>query len=88
MSLFWMIVLLMVFQPSHQEEYPCDPNAQCGCSLKPASLTRIVGGEEAGDGTWGWAVLLNIGNGGLCGGSIISDSWIITAAHCLADVAP
>jgi len=59
--------------------------------MKPASLARIVGGEEADQGTWGWAVSLFISdNQGkyLCGGSIISSSWIITAAHCLEGIVP
>jgi secreted trypsin-like serine protease len=46
-------------------------------------LTRIVGGETASAATWSWAVSLNIDNTYLCGGSIISSSWVITAAHCV-----
>ena len=46
-------------------------------------MTRIVGGETAGTSTWGWAVSIYIAPGYLCGGSILSSSWIITAAHCM-----
>jgi secreted trypsin-like serine protease len=91
MSLLWMLILFMIFEPSHQKRYLCDPNLKCGCSMKPASLARIVGGEEADKGTWGWAVSLHIRTGkgvSLCGGSILSSSWIITAAHCLKDISP
>jgi secreted trypsin-like serine protease len=57
--------------------------------MELASLARIVGGEEAGKGTWGWAVSLYILVGdseNFCGGSILSSSWIITAAHCLENI--
>ncbi|CAF2967029.1 unnamed protein product, partial [Rotaria sp. Silwood2] len=46
--------------------------------------TRIVGGEEAQIGTWGWAASLQIRYDGLhfCGGTVIDERHIITAAHC------
>ena len=61
--------------------YTCNPSVTCGCSANSATLTKIVGGQEAGSATWGWAVSLYIA-GSLCGGSIISSEWIATAAHC------
>ncbi|OQV17878.1 putative Ovochymase-1 [Hypsibius exemplaris] len=42
---------------------------------------RIVGGIEATPHSWPWQVVVQVG-GGLCGGSIIDDDWIMTAAHC------
>ncbi len=73
----------MVIRPSYQTVYSCDTNATCGCSTNPVSITRIVGGQAAGTATWGWIVSISIANSYLCGGSIISSSWIITAAHCV-----
>ncbi len=45
----------------------------------------IVGGLEAEAHSWPWQVSIrNRGSGShFCGGSIIDDYWIITAAHCL-----
>merc|ERR1719285_1115554 len=47
---------------------------------------RIVGGQDAKQGSYPWQVSLYIGaggdGGGLCGGSILSENWVITAAHC------
>lgn len=50
---------------------------------------RIVDGQEAGIGQFPYYAFLNIhlpGNkGSACGASLISDEWLLTAAHCLKD---
>ncbi|CAF3924807.1 unnamed protein product [Rotaria sp. Silwood2] len=81
--LFSIIILLYLIQPSYQVVYACNSKAVCGCSLNPVSITRIVGGENASEASWGWAVSISINETFLCGGSILSSSWIITAAHCV-----
>ena len=78
-----LVVFLSVAGFTEQVLYPCNPSATCGCSKNSASVTRIVGGEAAASNTWSWAVSLYIA-GSLCGGSILTDSWVITAAHCLS----
>jgi len=44
---------------------------------------RIVGGTQAQEGDWPWQISLLIDGAHQCGGSIINDNWIITAAHCV-----
>ncbi|XP_066497733.1 serine protease 33 [Hoplias malabaricus] len=52
----------------------------CG---RPPLGTRIVGGSEARDGAWPWQVDIQMGkNGHVCGGSLISTDWVLSAAHC------
>ncbi|XP_043830122.1 coagulation factor IX [Dromiciops gliroides] len=46
-------------------------------------VTRVVGGEDARKGQIPWQVILNGKIKGFCGGSIINEKWIITAAHCI-----
>lgn len=87
-KMLWIsiLILLNVIKITGQT-YSCNPAASCGCSSTgTATLNRIVGGESASVSTWGWAVYLYIGSGSLCGGSIISSSWVITAAHCVRGV--
>ena len=67
-----------------QTIYTCSPTAPCGCSANSAVLSRIVGGEQAAGQTWGWIASLRYSrsNSHFCGGSIVTDSHILTAAHC------
>lgn len=48
-----------------------------------AADTRIVGGEAAEPEEFPWAVRLSMG----CGGSLIAPSVVLTAAHCVDDLA-
>ncbi|XP_004273717.1 coagulation factor X [Orcinus orca] len=47
-------------------------------------LVRIVGGRDCEDGECPWqALLVNEENEGFCGGTILSEFCVLTAAHCL-----
>ncbi|XP_045735455.1 LOW QUALITY PROTEIN: serine protease 48 [Mirounga angustirostris] len=51
----------------------------CG---RPVYSGRVVGGQDAVAGHWPWQVSVRLGQNHVCGGSLISDRWILTA-HCL-----
>ena len=44
---------------------------------------RIINGEQAAEGQFPWQVGLNVNDFWFCGGSIISEEWILTAGHCV-----
>jgi len=52
------------------------------CGLENPSQEKIVGGHEAGENQWPWQVALFIDDAWFCGGSLISDEYVMTAAHC------
>ncbi|XP_060634583.2 plasma kallikrein [Anolis sagrei] len=59
------------------------------CVQESGVTGRIVGGENASLAEWPWQVSLHVKlstQSHICGGSIISDQWILTAAHCTEDL--
>ncbi|MPC29301.1 Transmembrane protease serine 11B-like protein [Portunus trituberculatus] len=51
------------------------------CGRRGTNL-RIVGGENANLHEWPWMALVLL-PGGFCGGALINDRFVLTAAHCI-----
>uniref|UniRef100_A0A8C0JCS9 Peptidase S1 domain-containing protein n=1 Tax=Chelonoidis abingdonii TaxID=106734 RepID=A0A8C0JCS9_CHEAB len=49
---------------------------------QPKGSPRIVGGNDAENGSWPWQVSIREGSNHICGGSLIAESWVVSAAHC------
>jgi len=48
---------------------------------------RVVGGHEIVSGSWPWLAAVGMKTAGpRCGGSLVADRWVVTAAHCFDDV--
>jgi secreted trypsin-like serine protease len=64
---------------------------QCGI----ANSDRIVGGRNASMGAYPWLALIGYSSKEFkdkgvtfrCGGSVITETYVITAAHCVANLA-
>uniref|UniRef100_A0A3Q3VTS8 Uncharacterized protein n=1 Tax=Mola mola TaxID=94237 RepID=A0A3Q3VTS8_MOLML len=58
----------------------------CDCGRSMFKTSRIVGGQDAEEGEFPWQVSLHVKKyGHVCGASIISPNWLVTAAHCVQD---
>ncbi|XP_078471546.1 enteropeptidase-like [Lampetra planeri] len=69
------------------EFYKVDPlPASRECGWIPVAErrvnNRIVGGYEARLGEWPWQASLHNFNRLTCGGSLLNDRWVVSAAHC------
>ncbi|XP_022671218.1 chymotrypsinogen A-like [Varroa jacobsoni] len=84
----WFLRRLTVFSSMTIAIYAQE---QCGQSpYSDVEVERIVGGQEASAGEWPWQVSLRrAGRDGrtrhFCGGALLSDRWMATAAHCVVN---
>ncbi|XP_067153414.1 transmembrane protease serine 11C-like isoform X1 [Apteryx mantelli] len=60
-------------------------NNCCGIRRQMTSFSgveRIAGGQLARDGEWPWQASIQLDGIHRCGASVISNTWLLTAAHC------
>ncbi|XP_006027591.2 transmembrane protease serine 11B-like protein [Alligator sinensis] len=64
-------------------------NNCCGTRMQMVSsvgVARITGGRLAQAGEWPWQASIQLNGMHRCGASIISNTWLVTAAHCFRGV--
>jgi len=56
------------------------------CGIKPPlsrnALIKIVGGNVVTPNSWPWQVALKYNGQLFCGGTLLDQNWVLTAAHC------
>ncbi|XP_072192028.1 transmembrane protease serine 11E-like [Excalfactoria chinensis] len=60
-------------------------NNFCGIRKEAFSFSgveRITDGQRARDGEWPWQASIQLDGTHYCGASVISNTWLVTAAHC------
>ncbi|XP_074052091.1 brain-specific serine protease 4-like [Macrotis lagotis] len=77
---FWFLVYLLLLTHAATPEAAEMPD--CG---KPQQLNRIVGGENAMEAEWPWIVSIQKNGTHHCAGSLITNRWVVTAAHCFKE---
>ncbi|XP_038561163.1 ovochymase-2 isoform X1 [Micropterus salmoides] len=70
----------------HTDIDAAQSGSKCGIPRVWSSMARVVGGAEAAYGSHPWLVSLQNRGSHFCGGAILSDRWIMTAAHCFASL--
>ncbi|XP_069313127.1 transmembrane protease serine 11C-like [Eulemur rufifrons] len=60
-------------------------NTCCGQRTVTPSGNKVTGGLDAEEGEWPWQASLQWNSVHRCGATLISNSWLITAAHCFVN---
>ena len=63
---------------------PCMCLCTLDCGISQIT-SRIVGGVNSSEGEWPWQASLQVRGQHVCGGALVSDQWVVTAAHCFYD---
>uniref|UniRef100_A0A8C8SEB8 Peptidase S1 domain-containing protein n=1 Tax=Pelusios castaneus TaxID=367368 RepID=A0A8C8SEB8_9SAUR len=64
------------------------PSAGRDKSQDQPVFSRIIGGQDAEQNEWPWQVSVQRNGGHVCGGSLISAQWVVSAAHCFNPSVP
>ncbi|XP_048587670.1 chymotrypsin-C isoform X2 [Nematostella vectensis] len=57
-------------------------NGHAKCGRRPSGA-RVIGGEDAAPHSWPWQISLRVRGKHMCGGTLISPDWVLTAGHCV-----
>jgi len=78
----YILIAFALIASVYSQILQIDNNCGKGTPLRNIQK-RIVGGSYATKGNWGWQVLIEFNGGFVCGGSLINNQWILTAASCV-----
>ncbi|RMZ94641.1 chymotrypsin-like protease CTRL-1 [Brachionus plicatilis] len=80
MKTFYLAIIALAFNGLINGEL-----SQPGCGLRPLEdPARVISGTEATPGDWAWSVSLTMNGRHFCGGVLIDDTTVVSAAHCFS----
>jgi secreted trypsin-like serine protease len=81
----WIDSISNIINLESRNIYRCDKKASCGCGQIDVALTssRITDSEQAIKHSWPMIVSVQSDNRHTCGGTILSNSFILTSAECV-----
>ncbi|XP_070504864.1 uncharacterized protein [Chironomus tepperi] len=72
--------------PKDEIRHPSMPTVQNSCGRSKIGQGQIIGGNFITRGAYPWIAALVYNNGSyFCGGTIVSDQKVLTAAHCIQE---
>lgn len=71
--------------PNHKAKGTIDCVSGCGQRF-PDKKPRVQGGHSTKVNEWPWQAAIQEGDRTVCGAALVSDKWVITAAHCVTEV--
>lgn len=69
---------------SHSDKYHVDGIVTRESVRQDGLTEKVVGGEFSNPGYWPWVVIMYKDGKFHCGGVILDEKWIMTAAHCVS----
>ncbi|GFO39816.1 chymotrypsin-like elastase family member 2a [Plakobranchus ocellatus] len=73
-------------RPRRNMYFPVAPEGSPSCGMSTADFEPVTSGDTAPERAWPWFALIGAHEHNrtyLCGGTLLSAQWILTAAHCL-----
>uniref|UniRef100_T1J1Z5 Peptidase S1 domain-containing protein n=1 Tax=Strigamia maritima TaxID=126957 RepID=T1J1Z5_STRMM len=82
------IILIFCWIPNSIQIVKNEQQENISCKCGVGRQTKIVGGDKAIANEFPWAVALTYNGFFGCGGSLINEKYVLTAAHCINNVNP
>lgn len=84
----WIKSTLISSIAQSSKSYQCDREASCGCGQTDVNITTsgVTGSENAVEHSWPMIVSIQFTGIHWCGGSILSESFILTSWTCVGDL--